>query len=266
MMYVWKEFLEQTRGKGLWLGIGVLMLASLFLIAEARSFPADLGFEAMLLSVFDMNMYLLPLFAMFLSSFSIFQEKELKTSMILLTKKESTLSLLLKKSMAIQIVLLTIFIMAYFILALFMKVFLAFHIVSFLHFLLAITVFLVIFNQLGIFLGVACNTKMQLVGANILTWFFVVFLFDLMFLYFLPAVTFDNLRFFSWLYFLDPIHTLRFYLETSLGLFSLSHMSRMMENFVFMDMRIFLIINALLWPSLLFGLSNLFRNGGTIDD
>lgn len=265
-MYVWKEFLEQTRGKGMWLGIGVLILATIFLIAEARSFPADLGFEAMLLSVFDMNMYILPLFVMFLASFSIFQEKELKTSMILLTKRESTFTFLLKKSLSIQLVLTAVFIGAYFVLALFMKAFLAFHLVSFLHFLLVITVFLLIFNQLGIFLGVVCNTKMQLVGANILTWFFVVFLFDLMFLYFLPAVSFDNLRFFSWVYFLDPIHTMRFYLETNLGLFSLTHMSRMMEKFVFMDMRVFLAINAVLWPGLLFGLSNLFRNGGTIDD
>lgn len=266
MMYIWKEFLEQTRGKGLWLGLGMLMLTSLFLIAEARSFPADLGFEAMLLSVFDMNMYLLPLFAMFLASFSVFQEKELKTSMILLTKRESTLTFLLKKSVAIQLVLLATFVTAYFILALFMKVFLTFHLASFLHFILVIIIFLIIFNQIGIFLGVACNTKMQLVGANILTWFFVVFLFDLMFLYFLPAVNFSNLRFFSWVYFLDPVHTLRFYLESSLGLFSLTHMSRMMEKFVFMDMRIFLAINAVLWPVVLFGISTLFRNGGTMDD
>ncbi|MFS0576076.1 copper ABC transporter permease [Sporosarcina sp. 179-K 3D1 HS] len=266
MMYIWKEALEQMRGKGMWLGLGMLMLASLFLIAEARSFPVDLGFEAMLLSVFDMNVYLLPLFAMFLSSFSMYQEKELKTSMILLTKRESTWTYLLKKSAAIQLVLLATFVTAYFVLALFMKAFLAFHIMSFLHFLLVIIVFLLIFNQIGIFLGVACHSKMQLVGANILTWFFVVFLFDLMFLYFLPAVTFGNLRFFSWVYFLDPIHTMRFYLETSLGLFSLSHMSRMMEKFVFMDIGIFLLINAVLWPLVMFGVSLLFRNGGAIDD
>ncbi|AOV06273.1 ABC transporter permease subunit [Sporosarcina ureilytica] len=266
MMYIWKEFLEQTRGKGLWFGLGMLMITSIFLIAEARQFPADLGFEALLLSIFDMNIYLIPLFAMFLASFSIFQEKELKTSMILLTKKESTFTLIFKKSIAIQLVIVTAFVSAYFVLALFMKAFLAFHLMSFLHFIIVIMIFLFIFNQVGLFLGVACNTKMQLVGANILTWFFIVFLTDLMFLYFLPAVTFDNLRIFSWIYFLDPIHTLRFYLETNLGLFSLSHMSRLMEKFVFMDSWIFLLINVVLWPSLFLGLSTLFRNGGTVDD
>ncbi|RKD24708.1 copper ABC transporter permease [Ammoniphilus oxalaticus] len=266
MMYLWKESLEQTRGKGLWLGIGVLMLASLFLIAEARFFPSDLGFEAMLLSVFDMNMYLLPLFSLFLSSFSVFQEKELKTSMILLTKRESTLSFLWKKSVAIQVILISLFLGMYLLLAIFMKFFLAFHVVSFLRFLFVIVVFLLIFNQLGIFLGVACNSKMQLVGANILVWFSIVFLFDLMFLYFLPIVTFDNIRFFSWIYFLDPIHTMRFYLETGLGLFSLTHMSRMMEKFVFMDLGILMAMNAIFWPALLFGLASLFRNGGMFDD
>ncbi|HEY4601983.1 MAG TPA: copper ABC transporter permease, partial [Cerasibacillus sp.] len=82
MAYIWKEGLEQARGKGLWLGLGLIMFASIFIIAEARSFPAELGFEAMLLSLFDTNMYLVPLFSMFLSSFSMFQEKEMKTAVI----------------------------------------------------------------------------------------------------------------------------------------------------------------------------------------
>lgn len=265
-MYIWKEFLEQIRGKGMWLGLIVLIVASLFLVAEARSFPEDLGFEAMLLSVFDMNIYLLPLFVMFLASFSIFQEKELKTSMILLTKKESNLSFLWKKSLSIQLVIGSLFLGAYLVLAIFMKFFLAFHPSSFLEFLLAMLVFMLIFNQIGIFLGVAARTKMQLVGANILVWFFIIFLYDLIFLYFLPAVTLENLRLFSWLYFLDPVHTLRFYLETSFGLFSLNQMSRMMEKFVFMDIRFLLAINAVLWPTLFFSLSLLFRNGGSFDD
>ncbi|AXH98280.1 copper ABC transporter permease [Sporosarcina sp. PTS2304] len=265
-MYIWKEFLEQTRGKGLWLGIIVLIIASLFLIAEARNFPADLGFEAMLLSVFDMNMYLLPLFSMFLASFSIFQEKELKTSMILLTKKESHWSFLFKKTIAIQVVLISLFIGSYLILAIFMKFFLEFHVTNFLHFLLVMAIFLLIFNQLGILLGTATTSKMQLVGANILVWFFIVFLYDLIFLYFLPIVSLANIRFFSWLYFLDPIHTMRFYLETSFGLFSLDQMSRMMEKFIFMDMNLFLLLNAIMWPVVFFLLTTVFRNGGTIND
>lgn|SRR5690625_157987 len=266
MAYLWKEALEQARGKGIWLGIGVLMLTSIFLIGEARSFPEELGFEAHLLSLFDMNLYILPLLAMFLSSFSVFQERELKTSMILLTKKESYFSFLLKKSLSIQMVIVSLFVLAYFVLALFMKGFLAFNITGFLHFLLVIIIFLVIFNQLGILLGTICKTKMQLVGTNVLIWFFIVYLIDLMFLYFLPMITFDNLRFYSWIYFLDPIHTLRIYLESSLGLFGLSDMSRMMEGFIFMEPWIFLVINTILWPSAFFILSIFIRKGGKIID
>jgi len=266
MPYIWKEWLEQVRSKGLWFGLAMLMLTSLFLVAEARSFPDDLGFEVFLLSLFDMNLYLIPLFAMFLASFSIFQEKELKTNMILLTKKESATSFIFRKSIAIQFTLLAAFIGAYFILAFFMIGFLSFHLLSFVHFVIGLIVFLLIFNQIGIFLGTISKTKMQLISINILTWFFVVFLIDLIFLYVLPAITFNNLRIFSWLYFLDPMHTLRFYLEVQLGMFSMSHMSRLMEQFVFMDAWIFLLINAIGWPLVFFGLSVLFKNRGGSHD
>ncbi|HLS59766.1 MAG TPA: copper ABC transporter permease [Virgibacillus sp.] len=262
MPYIWKEWLEQVRGKGLWLGLAMVMVASLFLIAEARSFPADVGFEALLLSLFDMNIYLLPLFTMFIASFSIFQEKELKTDMILLTKRESIVSFLFKKSIAIQFSMLATFIGVYSILSFFMIGFLSFHLTSFIHFLIVIIVFIAIFNQLGIFLGSISQTKMQLIGVNILIWFLVVFFIDIVFIQMLSVVTFDNLRFFSWLYFLNPMHTLRFYLEVELGMFSMSHMSRLMENFVFMNPRIFLLINVFIWPIIFFGLSVLFRKRG----
>lgn len=266
MPYIWKEWLEQVRSKGLWLGLAMLMFTSLFLIAEARSFPEDLGFEALLLSLFDLNIYLIPLFAMFLSSFSIFQEKELKTNMILLTKKESTTSFLFRKSVAIQFSILAAFLGAYFILAFFMIGFLSFHISSFIHFIIGLIVFLIIFNQVGIFLGSISKTKMQLIGVNIFAWFFVVFLSDLVFLYVLPAITFDNLRIFSWIYFLDPVHTLRFYLEVEFGMFSMAHMSRLMEKFVFMDAWIFMLINVIIWPLFFFGLSVLFKKRGGSHD
>src|SRR5690625_3307392 len=266
MPYIWKEWLEQVRSKGLWFGLAMLMLTSLFLIAEARSFPTDLGFEVMLLSLFDMNLYLIPLFAMFLASFSIFQEKELKTSMILLTKKESTISFLFRKTISIQFSLLAAFVGAYFILAFFMIGFLSFHIMSFFHFIVGLIVFLIIFNQIGIFLGTVSKTKMQLISLNILTWFFVVFLIDLIFLHFLPVITFDNLRIFSWLYFLDPMHTLRLYLEVKLGMLSMSHMSRLMEQFIFMDASIFLLINAIVWQVLFFFASVFIERQGDRND
>ncbi len=266
MAYIWKEYLEQVRGKGLWLGLGILMLTSLFIIAEARTFPEELGFEAMLLSVFDMNVYIVPLFALFLASFSIFQEKESKTEVMLLTKKDSFFTFLLKKSIATQLVIIAAFFGAFIVLAIFMKVFLHFSVISFLTFLLVTFALLVIFNQIGTFLGVICKTKMQLVGANLLTWFIIVFLLDLVMLYLLPAVSFDNIAIFSWAYFLDPLHALRFFLETELGLFGLTHLSRLMENFLIMEPAVFFILNFLLWPVVFFSLTLLCGKGGVSHD
>lgn len=266
MPYIWKEYLEQIRGKGLWLGLAMMMLTSLFLISEARFFPEELGFQALLISIFDMNIYLIPLFALFLSSFSLFQEKELKTEMILLTKKESFFTFLLKKTVSIQLVIISTFIVGFLILAIFMKFFVGFDAFSFIIFLFVMTGLLFIFNQIGIFLGTLSKSKMQLVGADILVWFFLIFLLDLIFIYFLPAVTFDNIGIFSWLYFLDPLHSLRFFLETKLQLFSLDNLSTMMEHFVFMSPTIFLIINLVLWPILFFVLTLFVRKSGdTLD-
>lgn len=266
MPYIWKEYLEQIRGKGLWLGIAMMIFTSLFLISEARAFPEELGFEALLLSIFDMNIYLVPLFALFLASFSFFQEKELKTEMILLTKKESFFTFLLKKSVSIQAVIILSFIAAFFILAIFMKFFVGFQVGSFLTFLLVMTGLLLIFNQIGVFLGSICKTKMQLVGADILVWFFMVFLLDLVFLYVLPAVTFSNVQVFSWFYFLDPIHALRFFLETELELFALTNLSTLMEDFVFMGPWVFFLINIILWPVLFFVITLFARKSGEDHD
>jgi ABC-2 type transport system permease protein len=266
MPYIWKEFLEQVRGKGLWLGIGVMMLTSLFLISEARFFPDELGFEALLLSIYDMNIYLVPLFALFLASFSIYQEKELKTDMILLTKKESYVSFLLKKTYATQLVIIATFFVAYLILAIFMKVFVGFDVYAFLIFVLVLGALLLIFNQLGIFLGSIAKSKMQLVGANILVWFFFIFLLDLVFLYVLPAIDYHNVEIFGWFYFMDPLHTLRFLLETELGLFSLGNLSTLMGDFIVMSPWVFFILNLIVWPGLFFLLSLLARRVGESHD
>lgn len=262
MNYIWKEWLEQSRGKGLWLGLAMILLTSIFLLIEARSFPDELGFDAFLLSLYEMNIYLIPIFGLFLASFSIFQERELKTSMILLTKKESFRSLLFKKSIAINSVVIGVFIVWYFVLAVFMKIFLQFQITSFLFFVLTVIVLLLLFNQIGLFLGSICNTKMQLIGAVIFTWFLTIFLVDLVFLQFIPAISYENVGLFSWFYFLDPMHTLRLFLETSLGLFSLNNMSKMMQQMIWMEPWKFLLVDIILWLVVFFELSILLRRKG----
>lgn len=250
MTYIEKEWKEQSRGKGIWLSLGMVALVSLFILLQSRSLPAEEGFEVFLLSLYEMNVYLLPLLSMFLASFAIMQEREQKTLTILLTKKESYLSFYLKKSVAVQGITLGVFLGWYFIFALPMKLLLSFHAQSFLVFLVAVGSLLVIFNQIGLFLGSICNTRMQLVGANIFVWFFFVFFIDLAFLYFLPSVTNENIFAFSWAYFLHPLHTIHFYLETSLGLFSTEHMSRLMEKLVWMSPAKFLLVDLAVLPTI----------------
>lgn len=240
----------------------MIVLVSVIVLLQSRSFPPEQGFEVFLLSLYEMNVYLIPLLSLFLASFSIMQEKENKTLMMLVTKKESYGSFLLKKSIAVQAVTLLVVIGWYFVFALPMKIFLVFHVAAFLAFLLATLVLLLVFNQIGVFLGSVCSTRMQLVGANIFTWFFLVFLLDLGFLYSLPSVSYDNVKVFSLFYFLDPLHTLHFYLETALGLFPLDHLSRLMQKMVWLAPAKFLLLDFVIWSALAFGLAVGLRSRG----
>ncbi|MGC5328798.1 ABC transporter permease subunit [Brevibacillus sp. SYSU BS000544] len=262
MMYIWKEWKEQSRGKGIWLSLSVVVLLSLFLLLQSRSFPSELGYQVFLFSLYQMCVYLLPLLSLFLASFAIMQEKEQKTLLILLTKKESYRQFFLKKSIAVQFVSLSIFIGWFFFFSLPSRLFLPFDLQSLMGFLLTVSILLIIFNQIGMLLGSICSTRMQLVGANIFTWFLLVFLIDLVFLYALPSVNKDNIFMFSILYFLDPLHTLSFYLETTLGLFSLNHLSRLMEKMVWMPPASFLVIDFVLLVLVTFELAIRFRSKG----
>lgn len=262
MNYIWKEWKEQSRGKGIWLALAMVILLSFFILLEARSLPTEQGFTVFLLSLYEINVFILPLLSIFIASFSIIQEKELKTLMILTTKQESYQSFLAKKSIAVQTVIVAVFISWYFLFAIVMKFFFDFNNSYFLVFLVTVISLLIIFNQIGIFLGSVCRTRMQLIGANIFTWFFFVFLADLLFLYLLPNVSYDNVQTFSVFFFLDPLHTIPFYLETALGVFSLDHMSRLMEKMVWASPSLFLIIDIIVWVALSFVLSVLLKGKG----
>lgn len=75
MTYIWKEWLEQTRSKGLWFGVGIVMLMSVFIFMEARNSPMEHNFQAFLISLHEMHVFLLPLLCLFLGSFAVMQEK-----------------------------------------------------------------------------------------------------------------------------------------------------------------------------------------------
>ncbi|MBU8908332.1 ABC transporter permease subunit [Desertibacillus haloalkaliphilus] len=260
--YLIKEWKEQSRGKGLWLGLGIIILVSIFILIEARNYPTEQSFEVFLVSLYEMNVYLLPLLCLFLASFTIMQEKELKTLMILMTKKESYRSFLLKKSVAVHGVMLALFVGWYFLLAIPMKFLLPFETSSFLTFLVSVIIFIVIFNQVGVFLGSICSSRMQVVGACVFVWFLFVFLADLVYLYFLPAVTLDNVLIFSILFFLHPLHAIRIYLENSIGIFSLEYMSRLMEKMIWLSPVMFVMLNIIIWTIVSFELAVRLKRKG----
>lgn len=238
------------------------MLVSIFLFLEARDFPLEFGFSALLLSLHEMNLYLIPLLCLFIASFAVMQEKELKTLMMIMTKKESYRSFLMKKSIAIHVIIGGIFVAWYFLMAIPMKLFFAFTISDFMSFIITTLIFVVIFNQIGLMLGSICSTRMQLIGANIFTWFLFVFIFDLLFLNLLPSVSYENVRLFSYFYFSDPLHALTFYLETSLSAFPLENLSRMMKKLVWMAPWKFVLWNLLLWVVVCFECSIWLRSRG----
>ncbi len=176
LTYIWKEWKELSRGKGLWLALSMAMIISVLILWQSKSLPSDQGFEVFLLSLYEMNVFLIPLLSLFIASFAVIQEKEQKTLMILLTKRESYRSFFVKKSIGVQFITISMFLLWYFALAIPMKFMLVFDVSSFLVFLLSFLTLLFIFNQIGLFLGSICENRMQLVGANIFTWFFFIFL------------------------------------------------------------------------------------------
>jgi ABC-type transport system involved in multi-copper enzyme maturation permease subunit len=259
MTYLLKEWKEQTRGKGLWLSLCMVVVMSIFILLETRSVPMDYGFTILLLSLYEINVYLLPLIGLFISSFSIMQEKELKTMMIITTKKESYASFLWKKSIANQAIILGIILAWFFLLAAVAKLYFVVNLTHLFYFLITIAVLLIVFNQIGIFLGSICHSRMQLIGANIFVWFLFLFLIDLVFLFILPKVNYDNVHVFSIFFFLDPLHANQIFLESSLGIFSLEHMSRLMEKLVWLNPKTFLLLNVIFWVGISFGASILFK-------
>jgi len=243
MTYIWKEWIEQTRGKGLWLGLAMVIVASLFIFLEAMNSPFEQSFQALIISLYEMHVFLLPLLCLFVASFTVIHEKELKTLMMIITKKESYRSFLFKKSLAVHTIVITLFVGWYLVLAVPMKLFLSFDGMAYLSFLLTVVIFILIFNQIGLFIGTFCTNRMQVVGVTIFTWFLFIFLYDLVLLYQLPAVTHENVMFFSVLFFLQPLNTLRLYLESAIGVFSLDYMSYLMDKFIWLSPQTFMWLN-----------------------
>lgn len=246
MHYIWKEWKENVRGKGLWLSFGIVILVSAIILYKSTILSFDQGFYILLLTLFDSMIYFIPILCLFLGAFSIFQEKEQKTLVMLLTRKESYSSFLLKKSLAIQAVLVGPIFIWFLIYILPIKFYFQLDGKHYAVFLTSLLTLMLVFTQFGILIGSLSRSRMQIVGYAIVTWFYFFFLHDFLMLALLPYITYENVKLFSMAYFFNPLQASRVFLETGLEVYSFGHMSKLLKSFMWVNPGFFLSGNAVL--------------------
>ncbi|ALC92353.1 hypothetical protein AM500_23200 [Bacillus sp. FJAT-18017] len=246
MHYIWKEWKETIRGKGLWLSMAAIIAVSAGMLFTS-SLPFDQGLYILLINLFDTLIYFIPILCLFIGAFSVFQEKEQKTMVMLLTKKDSFPSFLLKKSLALHTVfLLPLAGWLFFYLAL-LKFSYRIDFTGYGIFILSVFTIAIIFMQLGVMAGSISRNRMQIIGFAILIWFYFFFLHDFLLLTLLPNVTHENVKLFSAAYFLNPIQAVRVYLETGLDVYSFNHMSRLLQSFMWTKPIYFYLGSTTFW-------------------
>lgn len=246
MNFIEKEWKENLRGKGLWLAFGIMILVSIVLLFSSSALSVDQGFLVLLLNLFNTLLYIIPILCLLLGSFSVIQEKEQKTLIMLLTRQDSYTSFLLKKSIAVQSVLIIPMLIWFFIYLVPVKFLFQINGKEYLVFLFSFICLMAIFTQIGLFIGSISRSRMQIVGFSIIIWFYLFFLHDLILLSYLPSVSYDNVKLFSLLFFLNPFQAARMYLESNLGIYSFGHMSNLLESFMWTKPGVFLLGNVIL--------------------
>ncbi|HJV17161.1 MAG TPA: ABC transporter permease subunit [Bacillales bacterium] len=247
MHYIWKEWKENIRGKGLWLSLSIIVLISLAILFRSSSLSFEKGFYVLLINLFDTIIYFIPILCLFIGAFSIFQEKEQKTLIMLLTKKDHYSSFLWKKSLGLYSVVLLPILVWFFIYLLFLKFSFQIDMKGYFIFVVAIICLALIFLQMGAAIGSFSRSRMQIIGYTIFVWFYFFFLHDFMLLSYLPKVTYEKVKLFSAGFFLNPLEAVRMYLETSMGVYSFGHMSRLLEAFLWTKPGIFLLASFAFW-------------------
>ncbi|MFP5107311.1 ABC transporter permease [Neobacillus sp. C211] len=247
MHYIWKEWKENIRGKGLWLSLSIIVLISIAILFRSSALSFDKGFYVLLINLFDTIIYFIPILCLFIGAFSIFQEKEQKTLIMLLTKTDSFGSFLIKKSLGLYAVVLVPLITWFFIYLFLLKFNFQLDIKGYFIFVAAIVCMSLVFLQIGAAIGSFSRSRMQILGFTIFVWFYFFFLHDFILLSFLPDVTHENVKLFSSVYFLNPLQAIRMFLETGTGVYSFGHMSRLLQAFMWTKPVFFLLGNLLFW-------------------
>jgi ABC-type transport system involved in multi-copper enzyme maturation permease subunit len=247
MHYIWKEWKENLRGKGLWLSLSIIVLLSVSILFRSTGLSYDKGFYVLLINLFDTIIYFIPILCLFIGAFSIFQEKEQKTLIMLLTKKENYASFLLKKSLGLYAVVLVPLLVWFFLYLLLLKFNFQLDMKSYFTFIVSMFALVLVFLQMGAAIGSFSRSRMQIIGYTIFVWFYFFFLHDFLLLSFLPNVTYDNVIPFSSVFFLNPLQAVRMFLETGMGVYSFGHMSRLLHAFMWTKPVFFLLGNLLFW-------------------
>lgn len=259
MYYIQKEWKENIRGKGLWLASGIIILLSISMMFKSSVLSVDQGFYFLLLHLFDTLVYFIPVLTLFLGAFSVFQEKEQKTLVMLLTKRETFSSFLWKKSISIWVIFLVPVLAWFFIYLVPLKFLLIIDFKSYLFFLVALSSIIIIFLQFGALIGSISRSRMQIVGLTVFVWFYFFFLHDFIMLSFLEKVTYENVKLFSFFYFLNPFQAARVYLEGGIGVLSVGHMSKLLQTFLWTKPTFFLVGCLVFWVAVSYLLSVLFH-------
>ncbi|MFE8701937.1 ABC transporter permease [Cytobacillus sp. FJAT-54145] len=254
MYYIWKEWKENLKSKGLWLSFSIIIIISIGILLKSSTLSFEQGFYVLLLNLFDALIYFIPILCLFLGAFSIFQEKEHKTLIMLLTRRDSFVSFLFKKSLAIHSVTVSPILVWFFIYLVPAKFYFSIDFKSYLAFLLSLLCIILVFTQIGVMVGSISRSRMQIVGFSITIWFYFFFLHDFILLSYLSDVTYENVKLFSSAYFINPLQTARLNLESAIGVFSFGHMSKLLQSFMWMKPVVFLVSNLVFW----FGSSLLF--------
>ena len=247
MHYIWKEWKENIRGKGLWLALSIIVLISVSILFRSTALSFDKGFYVLLINLFDTIIYFIPILCLFIGAFSIFQEKEQKTLIMLLTKKDNYTSFLLRKSLGLYTVVLVPILVWFFLYLLLLKFNFQLDIKAYFIFILAIVAMSLVFLQMGAAIGSFSTSRMQIIGYTIFVWFYFFFLHDFLLLSLLPDITYENVKVFSAGYFLNPLQSVRMFLETGMGVYSFGHMSRLLQAFMWTKPVFFLLGNLIFW-------------------
>ncbi|MGG3561477.1 ABC transporter permease subunit [Neobacillus rhizosphaerae] len=247
MHYIWKEWKENIRGKGLWLSLSIIVLISISILFRSSVLSFDKGFYVLLINLFDTIIYFIPILCLFIGAFSIFQEKEQKTLIMLLTKKDNFSTFFVKKSLGLYTVVLVPLLVWFFLYLLLLKFNFQLDMKGYLIFVVTITCLALVFLQMGAAIGSFSRSRMQIIGYTIFVWFYFFFLHDFILLSFLPDVTHENVKLFSSAYFSNPLQAGRMFLETGMGVYSFGHMSRLLQAFMWTKPVFFLLGNLVFW-------------------